>query len=73
MIINPNLTKLLDWLEKQPYEEGDTILHGKLPSIPRSVWNQLPHIGRDILENNHGYNHYNPDTDDIESEESYIK
>ncbi len=46
-------------------EEGTPIR--RLPSISRSVWNQLPKIVQDILENEHGYNHYNPQTDNIES------
>lgn len=39
-----------------------------LPSIPRSLWSQLPKKVRDILEKEHGYNHYNPETDMMESD-----
>lgn len=42
------------------------------PPISRSVWNQLPKIVQDLLENEHGYNHYNSQTDNIESGHKYF-
>lgn len=44
-----------------------------LPPISRTTWAQLPEKVRDILEEQHGYNHYNPQTDNIESKRLYCK
>lgn len=56
-------------LNSMEREEGTPIR--RLPSISRSVWNQLPKIVQDLLENEHGYNHYNSQTDNIESKLLY--
>lgn len=43
-----------------------------LSPISRQIWSALPKDVRDILENQHGYNHYNPETDNIESDNSLL-
>lgn len=60
-------------LNNMEREEGTPITLRRLPSISRSVWNQLPKIVQDLLENEHGYNHYNSQTDNIESKRLYSK
>ena len=44
-----------------------------LPPISRTTWAQLPEKVRDILEEQHGYSHYNSQTDNIESKRLYSK
>lgn len=40
--------------------------------ISRSVWIQLPKDVRNVLENEHGYKHFNPEADTIESDDKFL-
>lgn len=60
-------------LNNMEREEGTPITLRRLPPISRTTWAQLPEKVRDILEEQHGYNHYNPQTDNIESKRLYCK
>lgn len=64
------------WIQKQEQEgrveKGLDIYRKALPPIPRSTWSELPEQVRLLLEKEHGYNHYNPEKDVIESKILYL-
>lgn len=62
--IEDNIKRMMEFAEKKEIIP--------LPPISRELWSKLPPAIRFILESKHGYGHFCPETDMIESDGFYV-